>query len=259
MDGDIHGSGFISEYLSAKNHDDPGREAIMIGMLLSKFLGSGVSEITGSIRQMRKDKLDAQNAEQRIELDKEIAGLENRRAVLIAEAKSNWNVAVRAMFAFPFIVFLNKVIIYDKVLGLGATDDLSRDLWNIMMIVVGFFFVYENCRIIQEGSLIVKVDRNKAIMILNDQRPHNQIAFDHGVSDRYISYIKRCVGRFEYLRKFKKPMTVRRQGVRIELTASQVSHIRTDRRSNAIMAGVYDTSTSTIHSIRHRLGRWRNR
>jgi hypothetical protein len=115
----------------------------MLATILSWFAGGGVSSITGAIRGMRKDALDAGNTERRIELESTIAGMENRRAVLVAEAKGNWNVFFRMFLAFPFAVFLWKVVIWDKVLGWGVTDDLSPDLWLLMMIVFSFFFVYE--------------------------------------------------------------------------------------------------------------------
>lgn len=115
----------------------------MLGTLLSWLVGGGVSTITESIRSMRKDALEAGNAEKRIELERETEILENRRAVLVAEAKGNWNVFFRFMLALPFLVFVWKVIVWDKVLGYGVTDNLSPDLWNLMMVVYGFYFVYE--------------------------------------------------------------------------------------------------------------------
>ena len=115
----------------------------MLAKVLSWVAGGGVSSITGAIRDMRKDALDAGNTASRIELEATIAGMENRRDVLVAEAKGNWNVFFRILLAFPFAVFLWKVVIWDKVLGWGVTDDLSPDLWNLMMIVFAFFFAYE--------------------------------------------------------------------------------------------------------------------
>lgn len=118
-------------------------------MLLAKIgtwlLGGGVSAITESIRDIRKDALDAKNTSERIELEGVVATLENRRAVLVAEAKSNWNVVFRVFLAMPFALFVWKAIVFDKLLkwGDGSTDDLSPDLWNLMMIVYGFYFVYE--------------------------------------------------------------------------------------------------------------------
>lgn len=116
---------------------------MIFAKLASWVLGGGVSAITGSIREMRKDTLEAKNASERIELEKEIGTLENRRAVLVAEAKSNWNVVFRGLLAMPFALFVWKVIVYDKILGAGSTDNLSPDLWNLMMVVYGFYFVYE--------------------------------------------------------------------------------------------------------------------
>lgn len=115
----------------------------MIGQILSWLLGGGVAAITKSIREIRKDELDAKNTADRIKAEKEIATLEARRSVLVAEAKSNWNVAFRAFMALPFVVFVWKTVAYDKVLGLGSTDNLSPELWNLMMVVYGFYFVYE--------------------------------------------------------------------------------------------------------------------
>ena len=122
----------------------------MISSILSWLLGGGVAAITKSIREIRKDELDAKNTTERIKAEKEIATLEARRAVLVAEAKSNWNVVFRAIMAFPFIAFVYKVVIYDKLLGLGSTDNLSPDLWNLMMVVYGFYFVYETAALFKK-------------------------------------------------------------------------------------------------------------
>jgi hypothetical protein len=123
---------------------------MIFGKIVSWLLGGGVATITQNIREIRKDALEARNAQERINLESEIAVLENRRSVLIAEAKSNWNVIFRVVLALPFCIFIWKVIVYDKVLGLGATDDLSRDLWNLMLVVYGFYFVYETAALFKK-------------------------------------------------------------------------------------------------------------
>ncbi len=123
----------------------------MIGKLLTWVMGGGVASITESIRTMRKDALDAKNTSERIQLEKEVASLENRRAVLVAEAKSNWNVVFRVFLALPFGLFIWKVIAWDKLLGRGATDNLSPELWNLMMIVYGFYFVYETAALFKRS------------------------------------------------------------------------------------------------------------
>jgi hypothetical protein len=90
-----------------------------------------------------KARLDAQNsrdakaaelAEQTI-----LAAIEARKsadAVIIAE-QGRWHTAiVRPLLAAPVIVYLWKVIVWDKVLGLGSTDALAGDVatWAGMIV-----------------------------------------------------------------------------------------------------------------------------
>jgi hypothetical protein len=48
---------------------------------------------------------------------------------------------IRPLFALPFIIYNFKVIVYDKVLGLGITDDLSASYWQLQMVVFGAYFL----------------------------------------------------------------------------------------------------------------------
>ncbi len=115
----------------------------MLGTILN-FLGGGIiRQIGGQINTAIKTRADATNATERIDADTEIASLQATRDVLKAEARHTWNIIIRAMLAAPFFLFVFKVIVWDKILGLGVTDDLSPDLWNLMMVVYGFYFVYE--------------------------------------------------------------------------------------------------------------------
>ena len=113
----------------------------MILKILSSFLGSGVAEITGSIRDMKRDALAAKNTSERIELDEKVARLEARRDVLVAESKSNYNAAFRIFLALPFGLYAWKLVVWDKILGMGATDNLSPQLWQLMMLVFAFYFM----------------------------------------------------------------------------------------------------------------------
>ena len=38
--------------------------------------------------------------------------------------------------ALPFIIFVWKVIVFDKVLGFGRTDPLDPKMWGVFMAVV---------------------------------------------------------------------------------------------------------------------------
>lgn len=122
----------------------------MLSMILN-FFGSGiVGQIGKQLNDAYKSRLNAKNETQRIDADKHIAGLEARKAVLVAESRSSWNVAFRAFLALPFGLFVWKVVVYDKVMGLGSTDNLSPDLWNLMMVVFGFYFMYETAQLFKK-------------------------------------------------------------------------------------------------------------
>jgi hypothetical protein len=79
-----------------------------------------------------KAKLAAANTQDRIAADlaaKEIeAEIEARRqatALLIAEQGRWYTAIIRPLLAFPIVIYLWKVIVWDKVLGLGTTDPLT--------------------------------------------------------------------------------------------------------------------------------------
>lgn len=117
---------------------------------LSLFGGGGISGIAEELRGAYRDRLEAENDERRIKLDDKIAtlnaerdALQAQRDVQIAEAGHAWNSIFRFLLAAPFLVFIWKVVVWDKVLKMGSTDDLSPDLWNILAVVYGFYFVYE--------------------------------------------------------------------------------------------------------------------
>jgi hypothetical protein len=60
--------------------------------------------------------------------------------VLIAE-QGRWYTALpRPLFALAFIIYVWKVVVYDKVLGLGSTDALSGDVAQWAMIVLTAYF-----------------------------------------------------------------------------------------------------------------------
>lgn len=111
---------------------------------LASFLGGPV--INGLISAY-KAKLAATNTTDAQAADlaaKEIAGeiaLRQTEASIIRQEEGRWYTSLpRPMFAFIFIVYVGKCVIWDKVLGWGATDPLSPELTNIEMIVIGGYF-----------------------------------------------------------------------------------------------------------------------
>jgi hypothetical protein len=92
-------------------------------------------------------KLTAENTSEKIAADlaaRELS-LEQRERelatqVLIAE-QGRWYTALpRPLFALAFIVYVWKVVVIDKVFGLGSTDPLSGDVAQWAMIVLTAYF-----------------------------------------------------------------------------------------------------------------------
>jgi hypothetical protein len=92
-------------------------------------------------------KLAAENTSEKIAADLaarelSVAQREREMAVemLIAE-QGRWYTALpRPLFAFSFIIYVWKVVVWDKVLGLGTTDALSGDVSQWAMMVMTAYF-----------------------------------------------------------------------------------------------------------------------
>jgi hypothetical protein len=60
-----------------------------------------------------------------------LAEIEARRqaqAIVIAEQGRWWTAIIRPLLAAPVVIYLWKVIVWDKVLALGSTDPLAGDV-----------------------------------------------------------------------------------------------------------------------------------
>jgi hypothetical protein len=92
-------------------------------------------------------KLTAENTSEKIAADlaaREMSVEQRERElaaeVLVAE-QGRWYTALpRPLFAFAFIIYVWKVVVWDKVLGLGTTDALSGDVSQWAMIVLTAYF-----------------------------------------------------------------------------------------------------------------------
>jgi hypothetical protein len=92
-------------------------------------------------------KLAAENTSEKIQADlalRELA-VEQRERELAAEMlvaeEGRWYTALpRPLFAFAFIIYVWKVVVWDKVLGLGTTDALSGDVSQWAMAVLTAYF-----------------------------------------------------------------------------------------------------------------------
>ena len=88
--------------------------------------------ITSGLIEGYKAKLDAANTHDRIAADlaakaieAEIAARQQASAIIIAEQGRWYTAIIRPLLALPIIIYFWKVIVWDKVLDLGATDPLT--------------------------------------------------------------------------------------------------------------------------------------
>lgn len=92
-------------------------------------------------------KLSAGNTSEKIaadlaarELNVELRERKLATQLLVAE-QGRWYTALpRPLFAGAFIIYAWKVVVWDKVLGLGATDPLGGDVAQWAMIVLTAYF-----------------------------------------------------------------------------------------------------------------------
>ena len=113
-------------------------------MALISLIGGPV--VSGLIKAYQA-KLAAGNTSERIAADvasSEIAAQQNDVAIaakiVIAEQEHWYTACIRPLMALPFIVFTWKIVVVDKVLGIGTTDALDPNMWSVFMAVVVAYF-----------------------------------------------------------------------------------------------------------------------
>lgn len=113
----------------------------MIGLILKWLSGGGIAAIGGELRAAYEARLKATNDHEKLMAEETIARLEAQQSILLQE-QGRWLTAwVRPAIAAPFVVYIWKLILWDKVLGYGTTDDLSPNLWNMMTVIIGAYFL----------------------------------------------------------------------------------------------------------------------
>jgi len=92
-------------------------------------------------------RLDAGNASEKIAAElaaKELSVKQRERelaAQIVVAEQGRWYTALpRPLFASAFIIYVWKVVVWDKVLGLGTTDALGGDVAQWAMIVLTAYF-----------------------------------------------------------------------------------------------------------------------
>lgn len=109
----------------------------MTGLLaaLAGLLGDGLGR---QIRAAYEAKLAATNNKDRIAAEIEIARLEERQSNRALGGRIT--ALVQAAWAAPFVLYTFKLVVIDKVLGLGVTDPLSLELLALQERIVTLYF-----------------------------------------------------------------------------------------------------------------------
>lgn len=122
-------------------------KSIFQGLAAITGLTDAISNVSKAIADARIAAINARTQEEKIAAEERVKTLEARRDTMIAEASSSKaNVYVRTFIALPVGILFWKIFVYDKALGQwtgGTTDRLSPELWQVISIVIGFYFLYE--------------------------------------------------------------------------------------------------------------------
>lgn len=127
---------------------------ILAGLKALTGFSDAITNISKAIADAKIAAINATTEQERISADERTKALEARRDLMIAEAQagSRANIWIRTGMALPVAILLWKVFVGDKVLGQWTgwrTDPLDENLWHVVWIVLGFYFLYEITRAVK--------------------------------------------------------------------------------------------------------------
>lgn len=122
-------------------------ETIFAGFKALTGITDTINGITKAIGDTKIAAINAKTTEERIAAEERVKTLEARRDLMVAEANvSKANVYTRTFIALPIGILFWKIFVWDKALGQwtqGRTDALDANLWQVITVVLGFYFLYE--------------------------------------------------------------------------------------------------------------------
>jgi hypothetical protein len=74
------------------------------------------------------------------EIEGGIAARAQTSAIIIAEQGRWWTSMIRPLAALPVVIYIWKVIVYDKVLGLGTTDAITGEVGTWAGVIITTYF-----------------------------------------------------------------------------------------------------------------------
>src|SRR5262245_21317111 len=115
--------------------------------MLQWLLSFLTTPVLGAIVDAYKAKLAAANTQDKLavdlaikEIEAEIAARAQASAIIIAEQGRWWTSIIRPLAALPVVIYIWKVIVFDKVLGLGSTDALTGEVATWAGVIVTTYF-----------------------------------------------------------------------------------------------------------------------
>jgi len=115
--------------------------------LLQLLASPVLNAIAGPFLEAYKAKLAALNNKDTLavqlavkEIEAEIEARKQAATIIIAEQGRWWTALPRPLMAYTVCVYFGKVMLWDKVFGLGETDALSGDVASWAGIIVTTYF-----------------------------------------------------------------------------------------------------------------------
>lgn len=115
----------------------------LVGLVPSAL--NTISGITSAIANEKIAGINAKTDQDRIASQERVSALEAQRDALIAESqRSKWPIWIQSSIGAAVSIIVWKLFVYDKAFGQwtgGHTDSLDPNLWNVFMVVIGFYFL----------------------------------------------------------------------------------------------------------------------
>jgi len=105
------------------------------------FLGLGLKALTSEIVDAKVKAIDAKTEQEKIAAQERVDTLTARKEIILQGQKDKAERWIRIIWAVPFIIYTWKLVVWDKILQLGATDPLSPTLEYIMWTILGAYFL----------------------------------------------------------------------------------------------------------------------
>lgn len=111
--------------------------------VLSWLSGGVVDKVLATLNKRVDAQTDAERLRTEITIEAiraEVSAQAEARAIIVAEQGYWWAALPRPLFAGIFIIYVGKIVVWDKVLALGTTDPLPPYLIDMMGVVVAAYF-----------------------------------------------------------------------------------------------------------------------